>query len=382
MASTAALLALLVSVAVRGAAALRERPQHDLLRTNATASGRASAATGGAASGSARGTLNFLFMLRGSLPHADVWLTFFDAAPPGSWRAWAHCTEPELCEEDTLLQLLGVKIVSVAPTKWCDDLVTAQQHLLDTALLDTANGSGAAERFVLLSDTTLPIKPFASIHRGLLATDESSLCMRPAHEWPSASVNGTDFRLVKHSQWVVLTRPDAEEFALHWPHSPAINQWDVPLMGADNRADWTRSLSRSLFSPLDGVKSKNGRCPDEEAVFALLFGAAAGENVTAVAARSRCHTYIEWKGTFMWLHGITPRVFNTVEDEVLEAALDDNSFYFARKFSPTADVPEILNLILGEKARRPRMVEMTGFLQPWGANDGEDGEDRYDGENS
>uniref|UniRef100_A0A7S4T0D1 Protein xylosyltransferase n=1 Tax=Alexandrium monilatum TaxID=311494 RepID=A0A7S4T0D1_9DINO len=313
-------------------------------------------------------TINFLFLLRGSLPHADIWLTFFDAAPPDSWRAWAHCTNFEACRADEALLTLGVTVVPTVPSRWCDDLVTAQAHLVAAAL---AGGSGlrapaAADRFVLLSDTTLPIKPFASMQQGLLATDSSSVCMRPVREWPAATINGTEFRLVKHSQWVVLSRRDAEEFVRRWPVKPELNGWDIPAMGADGRGDWSRSMSRSAFLPLDGVKSRSGRCPDEEAVFALLFGAPMSGEVASVWNRSRCHTYIEWKGTFLLLHGITPRVFSRVEEETMNAAQPHTSFFFARKFSPTAEVREILKLILAAPVQGQRLTTAHGLLDRWG----------------
>lgn len=345
MVSFAGLLALLLIVGPPRAYALRDR--HQL------------------APHSGPGTVNFLFMLRDSLPHADVWLTFFGGTPPNSWRAWAHCTDFKACQADEVLRILGVKVVSTVPTKWCDDLVTAQAHLVSAALADVPERPGAAEKFVLLSDTSLPIKPFTSLHAGLLANSESSVCMRPVAEWPEATVNGTGFRLVKHSQWVVLTRQDATEFARRWPRRAELNQWDIPLMGNDGRANWSRSMNRSVFLPLDGTGSHAGRCPDEEAVFALIFGATASDAVESVANRSRCHTYVEWRGTFMWMHGITPRTFSSFEDEMLDAAKQYTPFYFARKFARTAAVPQLLKII-ADPTRDAKMTAIRGLLEPWG----------------
>jgi len=321
---------------------------------------------------SSHGAINFLFMLRDSLPHADVWTAFFAGAPPSSWRAWAHCSSFDACQADRALRTLGVKVVATVPSRWCDDLVTAQAHLMRAALSDTSEHPGIVEKFVLLSDSTLPIKSFASVHRGLLATEGSSICMRPVNEWPTASINGTELRLVKHSQWVALSRRDAEEFVQRWPSGPELNQWDVPLMGTDGRANWSRTMNRSTFFPLDGTKSKNGtrskmgRCADEEAAFALLFGAAASGSVESVLNRSRCHTYIEWKGTFMWMHGITPRVFFKVEEDTISAAYASTSFFFARKFAPTAEVPELMNLILAAPAKGARLTTSRALLDRWG----------------
>lgn len=312
------------------------------------------------------GVLNFLFMLRDSLPHPEVWKTFFGNAPAGSWRGWAHCTQIEGCRNDKVLESLAVRVVPTVPSRWCDDLVTAQVSLIRQALTDSQGAPGVPEKFVLLSDTTLPIKPFPSVHKGLLETRESSVCMRPVNEWPSAVVNGSELRLVKHSQWVVLTREDAQELVNRWPSNPELNSWDIPIMGQDGQANWMHSMNRSTFHPMDGTKSHDGRCADEEAVFALLYGTPTEKNVAATFNRSRCHTYIEWKGTFMWLHGITPRVFYKVEEDMAAAAKPATSYYFARKFAPTAEVPELLNLLLAEPVEGDRLTTNRALLDRWG----------------
>lgn len=209
------------------------------------------------------GVVHFLFLTTDALPHAEIWSRFLEGAPSSAFRLWAHCTDRAACKRAKIANALpGLQIVSTVPSERCLDLVSPQAWLLKAAL-----GRGRrvkAEKFVLLSETTLPIKPFSVVHETLLATDESDFCLQTPKRWRSKSLDGVNLLLVKHSQWVVLNRAHAKLFSNDWVPVDNVDAWSLPLKGKkwEGRPDRDRVF----------VDRKNDRCADEFAVFATLFG--------------------------------------------------------------------------------------------------------------
>merc|ERR1719359_2021137 len=97
--------------------------------------------------------------------------------------------------------------------------------------VDLNAGNGQREKFVFISDSTLPVKPFSYIHNQLCSNDESDFCLFPADQWGSAKVDGHDVLMVKHHQWVVLSRAHAEVMLKDWVPVDYRGVWHVPLKG-------------------------------------------------------------------------------------------------------------------------------------------------------
>merc|ERR1719181_1357715 len=89
-------------------------------------------------------------------------------------------------------------------------------QLLKGALKLDAGTVGGREKFVFLSESTLPIKPFAEIHSSLLLDDKSDFCLFPSDQWGSANIDGSFVKLLKQHQWVVLNRDHARLFVRDW----------------------------------------------------------------------------------------------------------------------------------------------------------------------
>eukprot|EP00927_Polykrikos_kofoidii_P058662 TRINITY_DN5331_c0_g1_i2.p1 TRINITY_DN5331_c0_g1~~TRINITY_DN5331_c0_g1_i2.p1 ORF type:complete len:683 (-),score=105.68 TRINITY_DN5331_c0_g1_i2:133-2181(-) len=264
------------------------------------------------------GVVHFLFVLQNSLPHYDIWRRFFESAPAGTWRAWAHCAEG--CDEQMLSQFPAFRIVETAPSSYCVDLVSPMAQLLRASLKDGSIPHGAMEKFVFVSSTTLPTKPYHVVHKVLTAKGESDFCLISPGVWAAANIGGKDYRLVKHSQWVVLNRHHAEEFAKRWlpevhvsalvhgqDASEDIISWNVSLPSIGEAAPMVvprRWFSRQVGSP-------GGTCTDEEAVFSTVFGALEvvesegrtdmtiqGFGLVAydkgMPQQGKCHTYVGW----------------------------------------------------------------------------------------
>lgn len=209
------------------------------------------------------GVVHFLFLVTEAIPHADIWRQFFAHAPPGSWKAFVHCKNPDACVMNGVFSNNpGFTQVATTPTWYCHDLVTAMRSLLDNALRVHASGAGR-EKFVFVSDSTLPIKPFSIVHSTLLHDDNSDFCVFPSDQWASGNVDGNFVKLVKHHQWVVLNRGHAETFVGKW--------WPV-----DSQSNWRiyyDATGRYVSPKQFHYPPQANTCTDEWAFMATIYGA-------------------------------------------------------------------------------------------------------------
>ena len=164
----------------------------------------------------------FLFLTRGALPHDHLWARFFQDQDPATYAIHVHAPPDFTFDATTTsspdaLRLFRRVIIPnpVASTAWgAASVVLAEKRLLARALLDPT-----AERFVLLSESCVPIRPFPRVRAVLLDTDRSFVESSPdRHQrWPGAY----DLRAAaeipratrKGSQWFAMTRHHANVVA-------------------------------------------------------------------------------------------------------------------------------------------------------------------------
>merc|ERR1712217_971240 len=197
---------------------------------------------------------------------------------------------------------MGINLISTVPSKWCVDLVSPAFHMIRTAMRSDEDASDGPRKFVLISDSTLPIQPLSKMRQALLKTDHSDICISPKNEWASVSIFGVTYSIVKHHQWIVLGRQDAEAFVQGWERlskydtfikngvydlSPGQYEWEVPRMGSNGRANLTATIPRKMIT-------SPGRCPDEEVFTTLIFGLHEPERERfwrEIQSRAVCRTY-------------------------------------------------------------------------------------------
>jgi len=332
-------------------------------------------------SGEPAGIIHFLFLVTGALPHAGIWKMFFAEAPRNSWRAYVHCKDPDACARSGLpLELPEIRRVATVPSWYCHDLVSPMSQLLSVALSESpANGQGGkVEKFVFVSDSTLPVKPFSEVHKALTATDDSDMCIFPQDQWGTANVDGKYIRLVKHHQWVVLNRQHSELFVKNWKPVDARGVWSVPLKGGTWEGK-ERNLSPQHFNRAP----YSNWCTDEWAFFATIFGAfepdqwgqktytglgmVSQQSPTGSQVQGRCRTFTYWANDgadFTALGaaihadptskmscypkcGQHPAGFDALGDQSL-TSLRHSSFLFARKMSPSLWMPNYYGLVLSK----------------------------------
>jgi len=145
-----------------------------------------------------------LFMTLDSMPHQNIWRRWLDRAPPGQYKAYVHCKNSCPSIDQGIFN-----VIATVPTTYCLDLVTAMNSLVSAALQDP--GYHAHDKFVFLSESHLPVKPFSVVYSQLTQNGNSDFCMFPRQEWHSHPPNarGITFLGVKHHQWMVLSRGHA-----------------------------------------------------------------------------------------------------------------------------------------------------------------------------
>lgn len=151
----------------------------------------------------------FCFLTRGDLIQPDPWERFFAAADRSRFNIYCHPKSPDAVGRGVLR---GAVIDHLVPTRHGDvSIVAATLNLFNAALRDDPDNAW----FVLLSESAVPIRPFAEVLADCekLGPASAIAYRRPApgseHAKRLAKLPRPDlFRGVwfHHDQWVVLSR--------------------------------------------------------------------------------------------------------------------------------------------------------------------------------
>lgn len=144
----------------------------------------------------------FLFLVISDLFHHQSWNAFFQNNEK-NYSIYIHAKE-EMPKQSPFKKFeLPVKI----PTEW-GKIVKAELALLKAALKDPAN-----EKFIFLSESTIPFKPFSYVYSYLTKNSLSEFTYtpnpHPERVFPPIPHNN----VYKSSTWIVLSRKHAEMVA-------------------------------------------------------------------------------------------------------------------------------------------------------------------------
>ncbi|KAF5728905.1 hypothetical protein HS088_TW21G01059 [Tripterygium wilfordii] len=113
----------------------------------------------------------FLFLIRHELPLDFVWGSFFENADVANFSIYVHSTPGFLFDESTTRShfFYGRQLKNSIQVAWGESsMIKAEKLLLAAALEDPAN-----QRFVLLSDSCVPLYNFSYIHNYLMDSPRS-----------------------------------------------------------------------------------------------------------------------------------------------------------------------------------------------------------------
>lgn len=149
----------------------------------------------------------FMFLVRGPLPMEEMWERFFKGHE-GQFSIYMHASTPGFDCDSSLntTTFKGKQIPSVPITWGGPNMVRAERRLLASALLDPAN-----ERFVLLSESCVPIHNYTYVYDYFFAANVSYITSHQT-AWrykPKMAPLIHKEQFMKGSQWLTLIRDHA-----------------------------------------------------------------------------------------------------------------------------------------------------------------------------
>ncbi|OMO51763.1 Glycosyl transferase, family 14 [Corchorus capsularis] len=171
----------------------------------------------------------FMFLTKGAIPLAPLWEMFFKGNE-GLYNIYVH---PHPSYEDSVAEdsvFYGRRIPSKAVQWGKPSMIDAERRLLANALLDFTN-----ERFVLLSESCIPLFNFTTTYNYLLNTNESHIgSLDDPRKTGRGRYNPSMFPTIslpqwrKGSQWFELTRNLALEIVSDTTYYQVFSEYCSP----------------------------------------------------------------------------------------------------------------------------------------------------------
>lgn len=240
-----------------------------------------------------RPRLAFLFLVYDKINNEEIWDRFFASAVHGSdYIALVHCVNTAGCSNN-IKSPQRYEIIPSVETKYCTDLVSGMNALLQAGVSYGGGKNRPDDKFIFISDSTVPVKPFAAVQSRLVATGtNANFCIFPRNEWAEIqepnSIVPSVRAAVKHHQWMILSRVHSEQ---------------VLKRGHEYR-DLMAQFSLNTYG------GKNSGCLDELWHFAIVFGTIAHAtnpqliqmsgltglplSTTDYEIQGQCDTFVQW----------------------------------------------------------------------------------------
>eukprot|EP00929_Paragymnodinium_shiwhaense_P039785 TRINITY_DN20856_c0_g4_i1.p1 TRINITY_DN20856_c0_g4~~TRINITY_DN20856_c0_g4_i1.p1 ORF type:complete len:410 (-),score=86.59 TRINITY_DN20856_c0_g4_i1:95-1324(-) len=217
-----------------------------------------------------RGKIFFLFLANDAVHTEDVWLRFFEGAQLGhDFEVLLHCSDLEGCQQNVQNKTVFRTIPTVA-SQWCEDLVSPMDALLTAAV--ALSSEDDADKFVFVSDSTVPVKSFRHIRQRLIVDEKklSNFCIDEPQFWALDYESEGMSYVVKHHQWMTLSRAHAERLVTQ----RAVDRQLLGDLVASQHLGlpWVGVALRRLTDAAGPFKSHVNGCLDEYLYFKLLFG--------------------------------------------------------------------------------------------------------------
>ena len=161
----------------------------------------------------------FCFMIYECIENEDAWRSFFEGVSPDKYTIYLHPKRP-----GSYTGLFAEHVIdeNVKTDYGCWTLVQCSNALFRAAYHDVNN-----VKFILLSGHCIPVKSFDYIYNLLTADENAYIQLCPEVQKFPRNIpllkHTTAQNIAKHSQWVILTRPDVQLFKddphLEWFHN-------------------------------------------------------------------------------------------------------------------------------------------------------------------
>jgi Core-2/I-Branching enzyme len=263
--------------------------------------------------------LAFCFLTRSNLNQPIAWNRFFSNADPEQYKIYSHAKYPAAVSDDILT---SNQIVETIPTKPGHvSIVLATAKLFEAALEDDEENT----YFILLSESAIPIKPFASVIQELTRAGRRSVIPF------SVPALGSEHQLRLNA--VV----DPQVFAAEWFHH---GQWIVL-----HRSHVDALLRTPRYAMFERVFAA-----DEHYFMNVLIHVC---GVPLVEILNKATTYNNWREREVVRHSeprdgmiqtVHPKTYNSLSpQDIVEA--ENKGCWFFRKVSASCDCRLVLDRI-------------------------------------
>ncbi|KAB2613587.1 hypothetical protein D8674_035903 [Pyrus ussuriensis x Pyrus communis] len=208
----------------------------------------------------------FLFLARRDLPLDFLWNTFFKNGDAANFSIYIHSEPGFVFDEPTTRSAFfhGRQLNNSIQVGWGESsMIEAERILLQEALSDPAN-----QRFVLLSDSCVPLYNFSYIYNYIISSPKSFVdSFVDGHAFrydPKMAPTIPKERWRKGSQWIALVRRHAEIIVNDKTVFPVFRKFCKRWPPGDLK--WRRKLLT--------FEQKRNCIPDEHYVQTLLASAA------------------------------------------------------------------------------------------------------------
>jgi hypothetical protein len=278
-------------------------------------------------------------------------------------------------------------------------------QLLNSAVLESTS---PRDKFIFVSESTLPVKPFYEVYNALTWDANSDFCIYPTDHWVQLSLaQNLQALIVKHSQWMVLSQAHARTMVQAWPTIKAgftTHSWSIPVYHESTKGPWGKITNPAGVLPLP-------MCIDEWSFFGTIYGAfldkgqaqmspdllpglsatplhmrGAGSTPYTTVQQGTCRTFAFWDASefgssklitdivqdwpwskfscFPKCDSSHPAEFEALSDRGV-MALRQSRYLFARKFMPQImSVDQFQRIILSRGVTAPTNV--TQAQPAWG----------------
>jgi len=303
----------------------------------------------------AEGKLAFLFLLRDVAEQEAVWDEFFRGADAGQFSVYVHRSEPR-SSPGSFEGLPNSAQVPYTRSDWCALMGVEVAALLE-ALRDPRN-----QQFAFVSHNAVPLKSFDYVYQSLVAgsASTSKFCFAAGVDQAGDcrfrdENRDRGARVLKHHQWVVLSRAHAEAVVAR--AEGALLRYDAlreeragryrdPKMCSDESVPVMALLDELPTAAAPASPALRGRAGEEEEEEQRIW-----RDLERLGVEQRCTTFTYWTGCMTGsplelpqadaAGGLHPHAFREVEPGYLRR-LVEGPLLFARKF-PAGSVVRIAN---------------------------------------
>lgn len=240
----------------------------------------------------------FLVLSRGDVNHPQIWRDYL-AQSEGSAKIYAHCKDIDSLGADSFL--LPHLIEEQIPTEWASaSLVEAT-----LALIHAAHKDSSITHFILVSESCVPVRPYAELINSLRLDARSRMTITPWTEMRK-------YHVLKAQRLENL--PTIRKEVAHFQ-----DQWMCL-----SRADVDTCLKKNWLPEFANVFAA------DEAFFATVLAASGKPPLQYVI--NRPVTWTKWME-----HEAHPVTFHKVPKSII-AEISESGCFFARKFAPNSDI--------------------------------------------